>query len=97
MLEHLSLDRQPAIGVSNKTIAVFDWRGNFEVQVREMVCLSCCNCFYFPLVRPGHWNTDHSLHLMPLPMYQEKSVTLALQPCNLPDLGKISDSARIIT
>ena len=78
VLEHFSLDCQPTIGVSHKTVVIIYWCGHLEVQIRKIICLCCCYCFNFPFIRPGNWNTNQSLHLMSFPMYQEECVAFAL-------------------
>lgn len=79
MLEQLSLDCQPAIGVSHKLFVVLDWTDYLEIQIREVVPFSGGYGLHFPLVFGLMRNADQCLHLVPLPLNQKESLSLTLQ------------------
>lgn len=58
VFEQLSVDSKPSIGVGHKFVLIIDGCSNLKVQILKMVPLSCCYCFYFPLVLPCARDAD---------------------------------------
>jgi hypothetical protein len=75
VFEQLSVDSKPSIGVGHKFVLIIDGCSNLKVQILKMVPLSCCYCFYFPLVLPRARDADQCLHLVAFPLDEEEAVS----------------------
>jgi hypothetical protein len=96
MLEHLAVDSQPTIRVSDKTVVVFDWSDHLEVKVGKIVALCSRDCLHLPLVGPFLGNTDKRAHAIPAPVDEEEGVARGRETGNEGDGRKVVDVGGII-
>ena len=79
MLEHLSIDSQPSVGVSHKLVEVIDGADDFKIEILQMIAFSGSNSLNLPLIGAHTRNTDKCLHLVSFPVDQEECVLVGLK------------------
>lgn len=97
MLEHLSIDCEPSVGVSNELVFIIDRGYDLEVKVWHVVAFSSSDGLYLPFVGSLTGDTDECLHLVAFPVDQKESVSVTFKSGNWADEREVSCSIWIIT